>query len=345
MSRNVTIRDIARLSGVGVSTVSRAINDHPDINPETKERILQVIRETGFVPNDSARYLKRTESNNIALLVKGIGNPFFMRMIRIMEDYALSRDYTTILRHVHIGEDEVAVASSLIRERRIKGIVFLGGKFNHDQKSLAQLQVPFIFSTIGKEVAGKYANISVDDVQASREAVEYLISLGHRRIGMITEGMSVPSVGQLRLQGYREALEAHGIAYRPELVFEANEGEEHYSMPNGYKGAQALLQANPEMTALFCVSDVIAIGACRGIAETGRRIPKDVSVIGFDGIEQGEYYIPKLTTVAQPVDEMAEETISLLFDIMEEKRPPQEIIMAAGLRVRETTGPAAEGTL
>ena len=359
---NITIRDIAKKAGVGVSTVSRALNNHPDIRPDTKEKVLQVIRETGFVPNDSARMLKRTEARTIALLVKGITNPFFSRMIRVIEDYVNANEYTTILRHVKTMEDEVLVAQGLVKEQKLKGIVFLGGSFIYDEHALMQLGVPFVFCTIGKKLHKEsegaespkelrpresahhrllFSNVAVDDVEASRAAVEYLIGLGHREIGIITEGLESVSVGQLRLQGYREALLSHGIPYREELVFEAAEGIEHFSMPNGYQGARRLLEKTPGMTALFCISDVLAIGACRGIIEAGKRIPEDISVVGFDGIEEGEYYIPSLTTIRQPLDEIATEGIKSLFEMINETGTSRNIIMPAELVVRESTGPVS----
>ena len=345
---SVTIKDIAKQCGVGVSTVSRALNNHPDINPQTREMIMKVIRETGFVPNDSARYLKRGESNSLALLVKGISNPFFSEMIRIMEMETEKRGYSVILRHVSANEDEVAVAYSLVRERRLKGIIFLGGNFTHDGEALKKLGVPYIFSTIGNVNENTndddlIANIAIDDVEASREAVDYLIQQGHRNIAIVTDALHVPSVGQLRFRGYRKALEAHGIPYREELVYEVNDGTEHYTRPNGYKAARSLLSAHPEITAFFCISDVLAFGVCRAVVERGKRIPLDVSVVGFDGIEEGDYYIPKLTTVRQPVEQMAEETVNLLFDMIQKKAKPKNIIMPAQLIIKESSGTGYRG--
>lgn len=354
---DITIKDIAKMCGVGVSTVSRALNNHPDINPETREKIMQVIRETGFVPNNSARYLKRSETNSIALIVKGITNPFFTGMIQVMEDSVEHRGYTTILRHVESMEDEVMVAQALVKERKLKGIVFLGGNFTHEDSALAQLGVPFVFATIGEdpdELAARrkrngegeirYSNIAVDDVRASCEAVEYLISLGHREIGIITEGIGVPSVGQLRLRGYRRALMNHGLEFTDKLVSVVTRGIEHYSLSNGYEAAQSLLKNNPDMTALFCISDVLAMGACRAIMDSGRNIPEDVSVIGFDGIELSDYYNPRLTTVQQPFAEIARASISQLFGMINGKQKPQDRIMDAELVVRESTGPVPDHT-
>lgn len=354
---DITIKDIARQCGVGVSTVSRALNNHPDINPDTREKIMEVIRETGFVPNNSARFLKRSETNSIALLVKGITNPFFMRMIQVMEESVEDRNYTTILRHVGPMEDEVLVALSLVKERKIKGIIFLGGNFTHDSQVLEQIGVPFVFATIGEDpeearrsegqhTNGKvgYANIAVDDVQASYEAVSYLIGLGHRKIGIIAEGLGIPSVGQLRFRGYRKALTDHGIPFREEYLAVVTEGIEHYSLPNGYRAAKELLEKNPDLTSIFCISDVLAMGACRAILDTGRRIPEDVSVIGFDGIETGDYYNPRVTTMQQPFTEISRASISILFGMVEKKEKPQDRIMAAELVVRESTGKAPEET-
>lgn len=347
MAETVTIKDIARQCGCAVSTVSRAINNHPDVNPVTKQRIMAVIKATGYVPNDSARYLKKTDTNEIALLVKGLTNPFFSHMIREMEQAVEDRGYETLLRHVGTDEDEVTIAQALIRQRRLKGIVFLGGWFTHDPERLAQIEVPIIFSTIGNledrpEARLNSANVAVDDVDSSCKAIEHLTAHGHRHIAMIGEGLYQPSVGQLRLRGYRQGLREAGIRFRKDYVYEANEGDEHYSMANGYKGAQALLQAHPEITAIFCVSDVLALGVIRGLKDIGLSVPEDVSVIGFDGIEQGIYSIPSLTTIRQPLEDMSRETIQLLFDMIDGRRDARNVIMPAELVIRESTGPVRE---
>ena len=145
----MTIKDIARLCGVGVSTVSRAINNHPDINPETKSKIMDVIKENGYIPNNSARNLKRTEAKSIAVMVKGMTNPFFSNMIKVMEEEIKKKKYSLVLHHVEFNEDEVDVALELVKEKRLRGIIFLGGYFSHSEEKLSKLNVPFILSTIG----------------------------------------------------------------------------------------------------------------------------------------------------------------------------------------------------
>ncbi|MDD2355796.1 MAG: LacI family DNA-binding transcriptional regulator [Lachnospiraceae bacterium] len=342
-----TIKDIAKECGVGVSTVSRALNNHPDINPETREKIMKVIRETGFVPNNSARNLKRSDARSIALIVKGISNPFFSDMIRIMENYAQTQRYTTILRHVEPDEDEVNVALQLVKECRLRGIVFLGGNFTHDNKKLKLINAPFIFTTIGS-IAGDahkkiwYSNIAVDDRAESCKLVSYLIGLGHRNIALITEGLGEPSVGKLRYEGYRDALEQHGIPFDEKLVMEVDQDREPYSMKNGYNAAKRLLNGESKFTAIFCEADILAIGACRAVFDKGLKVPHDISVVGYDGIEMGNYYRPRLTTIKQPVEEMAEEGIKLLFSVISGKSEHRNIIMPAELLLRESSSEANE---
>ena len=127
----ITIKDVARRCGVGVSTVSRAINNHPDINPETKKMIMDVIQDSGYIPNNSARNLKRSDAKSIAVLIKGITNPFFGSMIKIIEGETQQKGYSMELRHVEAYEDEVDIALELVKEKRIIGIIFLGGYFSH----------------------------------------------------------------------------------------------------------------------------------------------------------------------------------------------------------------------
>lgn len=166
-----TIKDIAKICGVGVSTVSRAINNHPDINPETKEKIMNTIKEYGYVPNNSARNLKRVDAKAIAVLVKGIANPFFANMIKIIEEECKRKRYSMELQHIEADEDEVDVAQKIVKEKRLRGIIFLGGLFSHSEEKLKKLNVPFVFSTAGSipENISKnqYSNLGVDDYKES----------------------------------------------------------------------------------------------------------------------------------------------------------------------------------
>lgn len=339
----ITIKDIAKQCGVGISTVSRALNNHPDINPETRKKILEVIEETGFIPNNSARNLKRTDARCIAVLVKGITNPFFSNMIQIIEEETQRNKYALVLRHVEAQEDEIDVALELEKEKRLRGIVFLGGKFEHSEEKISKLKVPFIFSTVGINAPDQinqegFSNIAVDDRMESKRMTDYLLDLGHRQIALITERSDLP-IGRLRTEGFRKAYDERGLAVPEDLICYVQEDVDHYSMENGYLTAKKLLESGKEVTAIYAVADSLAIGACRAVLEAGKRIPEDISVAGYDGIEMGEYYNPKLTTIKQPVEEIAKKTIRLLLDVIAERREHQQIVFPAQLIERESTGP------
>ena len=336
-----TIKDIAKICGVGVSTVSRAINNHPDINPETKEKIMNTIKEYGYVPNNSARNLKRVDAKAIAVLVKGIANPFFVNMIKIIEEECKRKRYSMELQHIESDEDEVDVAQKIVKEKRLRGIIFLGGLFSHSEEKLKKLNVPFVFSTAGSipENISKnqYSNIGVDDYKESMKMVDYLISLGHRKIAIIVAEPYEDSIGQLRLEGYIDALKKNGIQPDPALVFQTSDEISHFSMENGYCTTRRLIESGVDFTALYAVSDALAIGAIRALLESGRKVPDDISVAGYDGIDVSGYISPSLTTIRQPVEAMAKDTVKLLFDIIAGKKDHQHITYEAELLEREST--------
>lgn len=182
-----------------------------------------------------------------------------------------------------------------------------------------------------------YSSVSVDDFRESYKIVDYLCSLGHEKIAIITAPMSDVSIGKLRYEGYKRALESHGLKVDDALVRIMKEGIESYSMENGYLVTKELLEFNEEFTAIYAVSDSMAIGACKAIFEAGKRIPEDYSVAGFDGLDISFYYQPSITTIRQPVEEMAEETIKILFDLINEKETYSHKIFSGELLIRDST--------
>ena len=323
----ITIKDIARMCGCGVSTVSRALNNHPDINEETRNKILSVVKETGFVPNNSARNLKITDSKTIAVLIKGIANPFFMKMIKIMEQEIQRQKYSLILQHVEFDQDEVDVAIELEREKKLKGIIFLGGYFNHTKEKLDKINVPFVISTVNmtEEYSSNYASVAVDDVKESYKIVDYLCKLGHKKILLISADPNDESIGKLRKEGYMKALSENGISVDENLIVPMSNDADSYSMEAGFLALQEALNRNLDFSAVFAISDAVAIGACRALADAGKSIPGDVSVVGFDGIDNAKYYSPRITTIRQPFEDMAKASIKLLFKYIEGDKNSEEL--------------------
>lgn len=334
----ITIKEVAKLCGVGVSTVSRAINNHPDINEATKKKIMDTIKEYNYVPNNSARNLKRSDSNTIAVLIKGISNPFFADMIQVFEREITRKKYTFVLQHVEESEDEVDVAIQLEKEKRLKGIVFLGGLSSHTEEKLNQLTVPFVISTVDSaEPVESFASVTVDDVKESEKMVDYLIDCGHERIAILTAEREDASIGMLRLKGYYQALKRHGLACDESLVAWTKDDLPTYSMENGYLLAKSLLESGKDFTCIYAISDSMAIGACKALFDAGKKVPEDYSVAGFDGLTLAAFYEPSITTICQPRKEMAEATIKLLFDMIKKKPVEKRQIFEADLIVGKST--------
>lgn len=326
MDNPITIKDIAKMCGCGVSTVSRALNNHPDINEETRKKIMTVVKEYNFVPNNSARNLKITDSKTIAILIKGIANPFFMKMIKVMENEIRRQKYSLIIQHVDHNQDEVDVAIELEKEKKLKGIIFLGGYFNHTKEKLDAISVPFVISTVNmtEQYSVNYSSIAVDDVKESYKIVDYLIKLGHKKILLISADLEDESIGKLRKVGYEKALRDNGIDFDESLIIPMSDDSDAYSMKAGFEAMEEALKRKLDFTAVFAVADAVAIGACRALADAGKKIPEDVSVVGFDGIDNAKYYSPRITTIRQPFEEMADETISLLFKYIDGTKSADE---------------------
>ncbi|MDD6071464.1 MAG: LacI family DNA-binding transcriptional regulator [Clostridiales bacterium] len=338
---SITIKDIARICGVGVSTVSRAMNNHPDVNKETKEKIMQAIEEYNYIPNNSARNLKRTEANTIAILVKGSNNPFFYMMIESFQFYSQDRDYSVLIHQVSDREDEIEIAMELVKEKRLKGIVFLGGYFSHTEDKFKKLPVPFVLATItpSEQVDIElYSHVSVDDVAESEKMVDYLCKKGHKKIAMLVAQKDDISISNLRVKGYKRALAKNEIELDEELIiYTEPDVPDPYNMDNGYTLAKKLLTSGKEFTAVFAISDRMAVGACKAFQESGIRIPEDVSVAGFDGLDIAHYYNPSLTTVRQPVEDMAEAAMRILFRLIDGEKEQEHCLFEGRLIEGEST--------
>ncbi len=335
----ITIKDIAEQCGVAVSTVSRAINNHPDINKDTRAKIMKTIKENNFVPNDTARNLKRTVSQTIAVVAKAIDNPFFSKMIRVFEKEINQHKYSYFLQHVDENEDEVEVALQLVRQRKVKGIIFLGGYFVNTKERLTDLKVPFVVSTISVpelSPACVYSYASVHDEHESYRMTKYLLELGHKKIAFLGANREDQSIGKLRLQGYLHAMEEAGIRVEDSWTRFMLESYDTYSMRMGYEMMKKLLEEEVDITAVYAISDIMAIGACKAIFKAGKSIPEDYSVAGFDGLDSGYFYEPSITTIEQPVEEIAKESIQMLFHMILNKKSVSHKLFECKLQKRES---------
>lgn len=309
---SLTIVDIARLAGVSVSTASRVLNKHPDVSKATYQKVMKVIEEHGYVPNNSARSLKRTSMKAVAVIMKGFSNPIFTAMLNIIQRELDQSGYTMLLSQIDPNHDEVMAAISICKEKKPKGIIFMGGNFTHSRDNLAMLNVPFIMltMTMHKDVDRKsFSSVTIDDRLAGYAVAKEIYQNGHKKFAIIGANENDISVSKLRIDGFCKYLKEQGLNWNVQNIEYAG----GFTYRAGYEAAKKLL-SKAEFTCIFCVADILALGAIRAIADADLSVPGDISVIGFDGIEEGQFFIPSLATMKQPEDEMAHRCVKILLN-------------------------------
>lgn len=323
----MNIKDIARLSGVGVSTVSRVINNHPDVKKETRDMVKDIIKEYNYIPNNSARILKRNNTKNIGVLVKGVFNPFFSEMLKTIGAMIEEIGYTMILNHYDKADNnDVDALISFIKEKRLQGVICLGGNFESiNEDYFEDLDVSIVLTSINTAVKTSkniFSVIGIDNEKAAYEAVEYLIKNGHKEIALILGDEYDAGVGNVRTLGYIRALEDNHIPVKKEHILLGG-----YDFEPAYVETKKLLEQNSSITAIFAISDIMAVGACKAIIDKGLRVPEDISVMGFDGMDIGKFYNPSITTIKQPNKSMAQSSVNLLFELLNHKTDNKQIIL------------------
>lgn len=322
-----TIKDIARLSGYSIGTVSRVINNHPEVSETARAAIEKVIRESGFQPNANARHLKQTSPGAITVFVKGTQNIFLEDILeKIQIQLRLNNESATVI-FLDEADNEIEAARKAEKDRRPRGMIFLGGNLDHFQNSFAELKTPAALvsadaSTIESPLLSSFAT---DDYAGSYAAAKVLIENGHTRIGIIGGHMSYNEEGVTspRLSGALACMKDHGIAFDLDRQFVPS----RFSMDDGFRAAKRLLDKCPDITAVFTHSDMIAIGALRAFTDSGRNVPEDISLIGFDGIEYSRYTIPRIATIRQDTEAMAKKSIDdLLMRISYPRKGIHELI-------------------
>lgn len=332
----VTIRDIAKIAGVSHTTVSRVINGNRDVNAATKQKILDIMEEYNYIPNDSARNLKLNDTNSIGVFSNNINNPFLSEMVQDIEERLNAHKYSVYLQMLKPAEGLVLSASKLIKEKKLKGVIFVGGYSSFCEEDFDKLNVPIVFTTIKPMVTNPkkwYSSIYIDDKESAFKATDYLCKLGHKRIAIITSGSGKKSIGQDRLEGYIKALEQNQIPVDVALIKRVKDSSDIHS---SYQITKELMKENVEFTAVFAVTDIFALGVIRALSDEGIRIPEDVSVLGFDGIKLGDYTVPRLTTIQQPVDEMVEASVNMIIEMIEHGKPGEDKYFDTHLKVGES---------
>lgn len=333
----MTIKDIARLSGCGVATVSRVLNSHPDVSEKTRQRVMAVVREQGFQPNNNAKHLKQQSSSSIAIVVKGTMNLLFADLVEKLQFLLQKAGETATVYYLDEAANEVAFARQLVRERRPRGFFFLGGNLEFFRKGFAPVAVPSVLLTNTAQELGfeNLSSFTTDDTQAARQVVELLAAQGHRGIGVLGGDWTHSQISRHRLTGCRQACEALGIPLDIDSQCEMC----RYSMPDAYAAARRLMERRGDLTAIFAFSDVMALAAIRALRDMGKRVPGDISVVGFDGVVTGQYSLPRLTTVRQDTELLAQRGVESLLQQLARNAPPVHELVPFQLVTGESLAP------
>ena len=315
----MTIKDLAAKTGYAVGTVSRALNNQPNVSREARDAILNAAREMGFQINENARRLKQHQSNTILVMVKGNANELFGAMVETIQAMIASSPYQLAVDYSDEDDNQVARAVDLCRERKPVGILFLGGSNQNFLSDFGSIDVPCVVITHDASQLHfrNLSSVSTDDAQAAKAAIDLLISLGHSRIAIIGGDRATSDTSRLRYEGCMLSFREHSIPFDPNRDFQGV----RYSYRDGYQAVQTLLENGCRFTAIFAHADVMAIGAIRALWDHGLRVPEDISVMGVDELPLDNFLVPKLATVKQNTARLASRGVELLLDAIENGAP------------------------
>jgi LacI family transcriptional regulator len=332
-----TVHEVAAYARVSTQTVSRVMNNVPRVAARTRERVLEAIKVLDYEPNILARGLVTSRTRTIGVVVYDIANPYYGQMVRGMEDAAFSRGYDLIIGNSDADTLKDLSYLRVFRRRRVDGILATISDPSHDDlRAWTGASCPVVFMDKFYQ-SEDCSYVTVNNRQAAFQAVDHLLQIGHRRIGIVTASMTASHSVKDRIAGYWDALRARGVEEEPALLVRCERQIEE----GGFHAARELLQAGSLPTALFCTNDVIAIGAMRALYDSGLDIPRDMSVVGFDDVPIAALLRVPLTTVAQPIQRMGASAVELLIERIEggASLPPRHIVLEAHLVVRQSTAP------
>lgn len=331
----MTVKDIARESGYAVGTVSRVLNNHSGVSDEARQKVMEVVEKYHFRLNNNAKHLKQQGSGGVAIIVKGTRNMLFAALVETLQKLIREKGYACLIYYIREEDQEVEQALQICRDRQPMGILFLGSNQENFRERFELVDVPCVLVTNSAAGLGfsNLSSVSIDDIAASKTAVEHLISLGHKKIGILGGEMKYSNPARARYKGCLLAFQEHDMQFDPVVQY----SYAYFTMEGGYQAMEQLLGKMPDLTAVFAMSDVMALGAIRAALDHGFRVPEDLSVVGFDGIEMGQYMSPKLTTVRQPGTDIAERGVEILLQCIMKQESAAIVEIPFSLIVGEST--------
>ncbi len=338
MSGRTRIKDIALRLGVSPATVSRALGDTDIVAEPTRSRIREMARALDYRPNVNARSLRTARSMSVLMVVRDIGNPFYLEILKGVEAKAREAGYAVLMGNTQNDPDRESEYFDMLRDGHADGMILMTGKLPKRRHRTVTVprDLPVV---VALEVIEEAAipHVQVDNRGAAADAVRHLIKLGHRRIAHITG--PVPEIlSTHRLEGYRQAMAAAGLGIPP-----GYEQPGTFELHSGVAACRALFDLPTPPSAIFVANDEMAFGVINQLRQLGRDVPGDVSVVGFDDIYLCEALYPPLTTVHQPRTEIGTTAMSILLDRLSGADGPRDpVIVPTSLKVRGTTAPPAQ---
>jgi len=331
------MREVAEQAQVSVTTVSHVINDTRPVSDELRARVTAAMDLLGYQPNQLARSLRRGETHTIGMIIPDGANPFFAEVARGIEDTGFEHGYSVILCNSDGNLEKELLYTNVLNEKQVDGIIYVAAGLSQEHiLGLQQRGLPVV--VVDREIPGlPVGTVITDNAQGGWLATGHLLSLGHRRIACLSGPHDLTPSAE-RVTGYRQALEAAMVFVDECLVLRGD-----FNFESGYKSMTELLALEEPPSAVFACNDLMAMGAMAAAAESGCRVPADLSVVGFDDIELASYSIPALTTVRQPKYEMGAIAARMLLEHMrQDDLTPQRQILATELVVRKSSAPVSQ---
>ncbi|AZR74832.1 hypothetical protein BBF96_05275 [Anoxybacter fermentans] len=326
--------EVAKLAGVSKATVSRVLNKSDLVQPETREKVIWAMEKLNYKPNMIARYLRKQETELIGIILPDMSNPFYSKVLKGIEEVAYKFGYDVVLMNTNYSEEREKNSFKTLLERRAEGVLFMCHRLDNEKmKWLEEFTLPSVIISRTIRNNHKIPFVNIDNVQGGYDATRYLISLGHRKIAMISGPFDDENSSLDRIAGYIKAISEANIPFNDHYLKEGD-----FTFVTAEKLVKELLTLPDPPTAIFAVSDETAIGAIRGALDLGYKVPEDLSIIGFDNLEIASYYNPTLTTIAQPMTEMGRRATQILINIIEKRLIKElQVILPHKLIVREST--------
>lgn len=328
---NPTIKDVAQKANVSIATVSRVLNNLTGYSDKTKQKVNQAIKELGYQPNAIARGLINKRTQTIGVMFPKVSSAFSSDLLHGIDEFAHDSNYSVVVCNTDNDGKRTMKYLQLLREKQVDGIIFSSEVLSKEYyEVLENMKIPVVLVSSQTDFA-KVPYVKVDDYQAVYDAIQFLISKGHRKIAMISGTKGDPLAGTPRVQGYRKALEANGIAFdSSRLVY----GD--FSFESGSRAMEAILRKAGEATAVFAASDEMAIGALSAALKHGLNVPEDISIMGYDDLKPAQMVTPPLTTVRQPLYEMGKIASEKLIRMIETGEIAANKIIAHSIVERQT---------